>query len=426
MIEKIKKALEGEKIDYWKISKVDVERSNIYFELNEEESHLSGKRTDIFLSVYRKFGNTLGEATVSIKEDDDLKKKIKEALLAASLVKNPFYVPFGECKKNIIPKPSGILGYGEIRKKALEAYEAVKGKKEKINALEIFTKKTKLTIVNSLGKELSQERSGAYVEAVITARGKRGEQEYVPMRSEGSLDMIDMGKFMDKYSGIAREISNAINPSMFKGKVVLSDDAIAEFFVPELMENPIVIHSAARMKYLKISRFDAGKQIVPEVLGDKITIASNPLIKGGLRSSDFDESFVPAKKITLIGDSVMRNFFASKRYADYLKIEPTGPLGNIEVNPGETPESEMRKDGVCEIVGFSSFAPNVYSGDFTAEIRLGYFYKNGRKIPLKGGMLVGNCIDLMKNIKLSKETFFKSGYYGPKAMMIMDAVVTGV
>jgi len=122
----------------------------------------------------------------------------------------------------------------------------------------------------------------------------------------------------------------------------------------------------------------------------------------------------------------MKNFFASKRYADYLKIEPTGPLGNIEVLPGETAENEMRKDGVCEIAGFSSFSPNVYSGDFTAEIRLGYLYKNGKKIPFKGGMLVGNCIDLMRNIKLSKETFFKSGYYGPKAMIIMDAVVTGV
>jgi len=426
MIDKIKKALEKEKIDYWEISQIDVERSNIYFELDEQESYLSGKGRDVFITVYKKFGNSLGEASVSIKEDDDIKKKVREAVLAASLVKNPFYVPFA--KHGVCPKSgcSGILGYDEIRKKALEAYEEMRNKKEKLNALEIFTKKTKFAIINNFGEELVQEKSGAYVEAVITSKGSRGEQEYVPMRSEGTLANINMKEFIDKYSETAREISNSTKPSMFKGSVILSGDAIAEFFVPTINENPLVIHSAARMKYLKISRFEAGKQIVPEIIGDKITIISNPLVRDGLRSSDFDDAFVPAKKIALIENGIMKNFFASKRYADYLKIEPTGPLGNIEVLPGETAENEMRKDGVCEIAGFSSFAPNVYSGDFTAEIRLGYLYKKGKRISFRGGMLVGNCIDLMKNIKLSKETFFKSGYYGPKAIMFGKAVVSGV
>ncbi|MBW3022741.1 hypothetical protein KY308_01395 [Candidatus Woesearchaeota archaeon] len=426
MIDKIKKVLEKEDVDYWKIAQVEIKRSNIYFQLNEEEDYISGERTDVYITVYKKFGDKLGEATVSIKKDDNINEKVKEAIIAASLVKNPAYVPFGEYKSYPKVMCSEVPSYAEIKNKALEAYGEMKGRKGKINALEILTWKTKATIVNSLGKTASQEKSGAYVEAVITTKGKIGEQEFVAMRTEGSLGSISMKDFISHCYGIASEVSNSEKPEMFKGKVMLSGDAVAEYFVPELNENPVVIHSASKLKYLKISRFEVGKQIMPEIKGDKITIKSNPLIKNGLRSSSFDDNLVPAQEITLIDNSIMKNFFASKRFADYLRINPTGPLGNIEILPGKTSEKDFRKDGVCEIVAFSSFAPNVYSGDFTAEIRLGYFYKNGKKVPFRGGMLVGNCIDFMKNIKLSKETFSKSGYYGPKAVMFGEATVTGL
>ncbi|MEM4337036.1 MAG: metallopeptidase TldD-related protein [Candidatus Woesearchaeota archaeon] len=425
MIDKIKRALEKEKIDYWKIANITNDKREVYFQLDEQECFISGQREDIFVTVYKKFKDKIGEATVSITNEKEINKKIREAIISASLVKNPFYVPFGKFKGRYQKQRAKLPSYEEIKKKALEAYNAIKGKKERINALEILNSKSRVVLLNSFGCVLEREKGNCYVEVVITSKGKRGEQEYVAMRSESDLSMINFKELIDKYSIIARDISNAVNPKFFKGPVLLSEDAIAEFFVPSLNENPLVVHTGAKMKYLKISRFEKGKKIVPEIIGDKITIISNPLIKKGLRTFSFDDAFIPAKKVALIENGIMKNFFATKRYADYLKIEPTGPLGNIEVKAGKIAEKEMRKDGVCEIVGFSSFAPNVYSGDFTAEIRLGYFYKNGKKIPFKGGMFVGNCIDIMKNIRLSKETFFKSGYYGPKALMVIGGVVTG-
>jgi len=249
--------------------------------------------------------------------------------------------------------------------------------------------------------------------------------EYVPMRSESNLNQIDLRSFVKNCYINAKDISNSTSPRMFRGKVILSGDALAEFIVPTIHENPIIIHSSAKMKYLNISKLELGKNF-EKIKADKITMKSNPLIEGGLRNSAFDSNLVPARELDIIKDGVFTNFFASKRYADYLKIKPTGPLGNIELGTGKISADEFYKDGVCEIVGFSSFAPNIYSGDFTAEIRLGYYIKDGKKTPFKGGMLVGNYFKLMANVVLSKEKFFKSGYYGPKAIMFNDAVISGL
>lgn len=295
----------------------------------------------------------------------------------------------------------------------------------RINAFEVFTKKSKVIVTTSLGQELSEEHDSAYAECVITTKGKRGEMEYVPMRQEALLEQIDLSNFVREKYKIASDISNSTSPKSFRGDVVLSGDALGEFFITSPNEDPAVIHSSARMKFMKISRFETGKPFEKEILGDRITIKSNPLIKDAIRSSSFDSNLVPARELVLIENGIFKNFFAGKKYADYLKIAPTGPLGNIEVGLGKTPADDFYKEGGCEIVAFSWFSPNVYSGDFTAEVRLGYFIRNGKKIPFRGGMLVGNYFKLLANCILSKEKWSKSGYYGPKAVLFRDCNLAG-
>jgi len=426
MKKEIIKRLEKEKLDFWKLEVAEIEMKNIYFEKDEEESYISGKRTDYLVTVYKKIGEKIGEASVTIKEKSEINEKIKEVIAAAKLIKNPYYTPFEKYSNYPkLKKAKELPSYEEIKKKVREAYDEIKKTDAKLNALEVFTKKSKINVTTSIGQELSEEHNSAYAECVVTVKGKRGEMEYVPMRSESNLNQIDLRSFVKNCYINAKDISNSTSPRMFRGKVILSGDALAEFIVPTIHENPIIIHSSAKMKYLNISKLELGKNF-EKIKADKITMKSNPLIEGGLRNSAFDSNLVPARELDIIKDGVFTNFFASKRYADYLKIKPTGPLGNIELGTGKISADEFYKDGVCEIVGFSSFAPNIYSGDFTAEIRLGYYIKDGKKTPFKGGMLVGNYFKLMANVVLSKEKFFKSGYYGPKAIMFNDAVISGL
>ncbi len=426
MKKEIIKQLEREKPDFWKIEQAEIERRNIYFEKSEEESFISGKRTDCLVTVYKKIGKTLGESAVTIKEGDDIKRKIKEAIIAAKLIKNPYYIPFEKFSGYpALKKPKELPSYEELRKNVKDCYAEMKKTDAKLNAFEVFAKKSKVAVTTSLGQELEEEHSGAYAECVITIKGKRGEMEYVPMRQEALLEQIDLKEFVNHNYHIAKDISNSSSPKTFKGNVILTGDALGEFFITSPNDNPSIFHSSARFKFMNLSRFEIGKPIEMQVLGDKITINSNPLIKDGARSAAFDSNLVPARELVLIENGIFRNFLASKRYADYLKIKPTGPVGNIEVGLGNTPADDFYKDGNCEIVSFSWFSPSIYSGDFTAEVRLGYMIKDGKKIPFKGGMLVGNYFKLLANCILSREKWSKSGYYGPKAIMFGNCLISG-
>lgn len=425
MKKEIIKQLGIEKPDFWKLEEVEVERHNIYFEKSEEESFIRGKRKDYLVTVYKKLGKNIGESAVTIKEGEDVKRKIKEAIIAAKLIKNPYYTPFEKSNKYPEFKKSKELpSYEELKAKVKEACEAIKGTDAKINAFEVFTKKSSAAVTTSLGQELREEHNAAYAECVITIKGKRGEMEYLPMRQESLLDQVNLKEFVEQNYHIAKDISNSTTPKTFNGNVILTGDALGEFFITSPNDNPAVFHSSARFKFMKLSRFELGKPFEKEILGDKITIKSNPLIKDGARSVSFDSNLVPARELVLIENGIFKNFLASKRYADYLKVKPTGPVGNIEVGLGQTPMDDFYKDGTCEIVSFSWFSPNIYAGDFTAEVRLGYFIKDGKKIPFKGGMLVGNYFKLLGNCILSKEKWSKSGYYGPKAILFRNCLLS--
>jgi len=418
--------LKKEKIDFWKIEEAEIERSNIYFEKNEEESHISGKRKDYLVTVYKKEGDFLGESAVTIKEGDSISKKIKEAVVASRLIKNPYYVPFE--KFSLYPKAkkaARLPSREELVKRVKEAYDEIGKTTAVLNAFEVHTKKSRITVITSIGQELGEEHNGAYAECAVTAKGRRGEMEYVGMRQEATIGQINLRQFASETCKVAIDVSNSTSPKKFKGNVVLTGDALAEFFMTSPQEDPVVIHSSARMKYLRLSKFEIGRDFEKGIKGDRITFSSNPLIENALRSSAFDSNLVPAKKTVLIENGIFKNFFAGKRYADYLKITPTGPLGNIEIDLGSTPMNDFFRDGNCEIASFSWFSPSVYSGDFTAEIRLGYLIKNDKKIPFKGGMWVGNYFRVLADCVLAKEKWFKSGYYGPKAIMFRNSVISG-
>jgi len=97
------------------------------------------------------------------------------------------------------------------------------------------------------------------------------------------------------------------------------------------------------------------------------------------------------------------------------------------MKPGSKSSASLyrSKDKIYEIVSFASFVPNWISGDFAAEIRLGYIIKNGKKKPFKGGMFTGNMFELIKDMWLSKETTNMQCYHGPKVVRFEKGMVSG-
>lgn len=435
----LKKILEqNKKIDYWSIISKCEKKYNLYITKDsQKESQLHGCREDFVVTVYKKFGKELGEATASIVDFDEqsIKRKINEAVVAAGLSKNPAYEPFANYKNypktkmydDTFDKPAkDILKRVECFADEMLC-EVQKHSAIKFTCAEILTADTTSTLTTNLGKTLSQRKSNVYAELILTTTGKRGETEFLTDKTEVTFDKFNVKKFVKDAVNAVIDISNAEPPKSFVGPVILTGPAIKEFFVLTYGVGPLIVNSSASAKYKKVSRFELGKPIV-KFKGEKLTLKSNALILQGLASSQFDANGVPSQKVALIENGIFKNHIAAKQFADYLKVKPTGALGNVEVAAGKAAAENLykTKKPIVEVASFSWFDPSPFAGDFASEIRLGYLIKDGKRVPFKGGLLVGSVFNAVANANYSKETVKDSGYYGPKAVRFNKLTLSGL
>lgn len=425
----------------WKILISDITRYNLYFTKNfQPESSLSSKRKNIEITVYKNFEEEIGESSFnitclgnldSISDIKNIKKKIDEALLLCDYSRKPYYTLPRKQKMNRVklasfknPEKYFAVLLEKI-KKELRRYKDIK-----LNSLEFHTSIETTGIINSSDVDASQKSSHFMVEMTITAKKGSKEQEFVAIKHLSTLN-LNVKQFVEENVKIARDILNSTLPETFKGAVMISGYAVSEFFSPLLSLNPLVMHASAKMEFMKLSRYKLGMDITENINCEKINLTLNPLIDLNPSSSSFDDDGVASKITPIIKEGRFIKHFASKQYADYLGVEATGAMGCVEISPGvKSLRSLTSKKPIVEIIAFSSFVPNSISGDFSAEIRLGYMYKKDKtklkKIPFKGGMFTGNVFDLIKNTYFSKEIKGAAGYKGPIAVLFMNGMVAGM
>ncbi len=425
---------ETKEIDGWTVIIRTSEKHNLYVTKKQEiEDVLSSERKDIIVTIRKKIDTSVGESTFPINTEDEtvLRKQIADALVVCEYALNPWYnLPKKQHIKKIIDLVDSEITTEKVHQNIMKIYADVtnafaKEKNVFLNGMEVLTNVHEVNIVNSYGIDVSQKKTVCYLETVITVRKGKEEWEFFPAKTACRLSDLDTKKFLKEYIKIAKDVSKSVHPENFNGNVLLSGDAITEFFAPMQTPNPLIMHASGRIKYMNLTHYEIGKKIAEEQ-GDTLTIATNPFIHFNIASSAFNEEGIISKKIVLIEKNVFKNYFATKQYADYLKIKPTGALCSIQVEKGTKKLKELRTEPTYEIVSFSSFVPNFVSGDFSAEIRLGYLHKDGKKIPLKGGMFTGNVFDLIKNCSLSKEVKKESGYVGPKGIVFREGVIAGL
>ena len=127
----------------------------------------------------------------------------------------------------------------------------------------------------------------------------------------------------------------------------------------------------------------------------------------------------------MIKDNNLVTFHASQRYAEYLNVPATGAFGGVELPPGKTTASALLEEPYIEIIQFSWFHPDLVTGDFASEIRLGYLVENGVRKPFKGGQLIGNYMDALADVRWSTETGFFGNYLGPHTARFNNLKVSG-
>jgi predicted Zn-dependent protease len=341
---------------------------------------------------------------------------IDAASLHAGLVRNPPYGLPGPASLPDVPLLDEVLCRdmaGELAAAHQRLVDAVRGETGvRMTAAEFFAEEASVRLRNSRGIDVHQTGTSLEVEWVLLARKAGHEVEtFVGMRRRRLAD-LNLQEVVAERAGWARDLLAAQAPPRHAGPVILAGSALAEFMDTGVIQN---LGSAAA-RFSKSSTWEVGEPVFREpVRGDPLTVWANRQASYGVASDRFDAEGIPSQRLLLIDNNRLAAFSAGQRYAEYLRIPPTGEFGVIEVAAGRTAAASLREGNHVEIAAFSAFEADDVTGDFASEIRLGYTVTGGRRIPFKGGQLIGNYLSALADATWSRETDFHGIYLGPAA-----------
>ena len=385
------------------------------------------RRSNLVIPV----GIWIARFTIFSDDEQELKEKVRDALIICSTAKKQAWpLPKKQAYSAVAladEKIAAAFRKGATEDVNLALWKRIRGaaRKEKgvnISAAELHLRKARSIVRNSEGVDAASIRTDLFIEAIFTSfsgagKGRR-EQEFHASQTVGRLAEFDSVRFVKEYSQLARDVLRAERfERVQESGIVLTGEALREFWAPNLDLNPVVFHAGAQVKYRGLSRYDVGKRITNNA---RVSISSNPLVPFNPGSSRFDFDGVASQRVAIIEKGVVRKYFASQRYAYYLRVRPTGGLGVIELLSGKEPSSRLMDRHIVEIVSFSSFSPNSVSGDFSAEIRLGYLHADGKRIPVRAAMLSGNVFAMLDAMRMSRERMVAEKYSGPMTVRFDD------
>jgi predicted Zn-dependent protease len=373
----------------------------------------------------------VGSGVITILPGDDITGAVEQIALNASLVANPVYsipesnslpdVPLVD--KALWDDPAASVAglMDEMRS------TAAKDKKVQLTAAECFGEKNTTHIVNSRGLDAQQESTSVMIEYVLQAKKGEIETESMTEMTRRRVEDMQASQEIASQLNITMDLLEAKMPPNRQGAVVLRGHALATFMAGDPQSgNVLRTLASAASKYTKASSWEIGKPVFKgDVKGDPLTLWANRRLPYGQRSNRFDDEGVPAQRVELIKDNVLTAFSASQRYGEYLDIPVTGAFGAPEVPPGKTPASALLEEPYIEVVQFSWFNPNVITGHFATEIRMGYLVENGERTPIKGGQLIGNYLEALADVRWSAETGFFGNYSGPHTARFNNLKLSG-
>jgi hypothetical protein len=305
----------------------------------------------------------------------------------------------------------------------------------RLGSAEFFAARELETLRTSAGVRASQPATTVFFDLILLAgEGERATEFHAELRRRRLQD-LHIERIVAAYGAFALHSLGAVPPPTYRGPVVVSGEAAGQLFNPLFFQaSPFAAHTSARMKHQRMGRFTPGELVTPEEpRGDKLTLVSDPTRPWGVRTAAFDGDGLPAQAVTLIEDGVFRRFWADARYGAYLDVDATGEIGNLTVGLGTTPMRALTDPAsapagggaVYEVAAFSWFNPDVVTGDFSAEIRLGYQHDASGVTPIKGGALTGNLFAAFGDATFSAEPFTDGVYYGPAAIRFNDIIIAG-
>ena len=412
--------------DGWEVSDEETEGWEFYFIGHKLDQSRTRSTRHTTVRVYKKSGDGafLGKAEGEIAPTatrEEAEEMVRKLLFQASLVKNPYYelvkpLNSGETAfGGTVPAPAEIIGdFLKVMRNLPET------ETEDINSYEIFANHKKWHFRNSEGVDVTSEFPSSMIEVVVNARKDGEEIELYRNYTSGSCGAKELSEDLTKTLVMGRDKLLA-GPTPVSGDypVVFSTDAAAElygYFIERL---------STGMIYQQLSDWIAGKDVMPDALGDRFTVRSVKALPNSSANAAFDREGSPIREETFLENGTVRANYGSRQFSWYLGQMESFLPGNFAVDGGTRSAEELRAGTYLEAVEFSDFQVDVLSGDIAGEIRLGYLWENGKCRIVSGGSVSGNMWEAMKEMRASREPRQYDSVLIPAVTRVEHLTVTG-
>jgi predicted Zn-dependent protease len=386
----------------------------------EVESHFY--EVTVYVDHQGANGRSRGSYAFCIKPGEDIDRYLANARTGAALVKNRFYKLPGPA-----PFPSVDTLDSRLRSPREQAgilAEMIMSRAESkgviLSSAEIFLTTSEIELFTSAGIEAQKEKGLIEVDLTLLSRDADQEAEMHFNLVRRNLDHLRLLETIERHQDFARDVLKVKLPPSRRADVMFDSTMINNLLFP------VIMHGSARIKDQGISRLVVGTPVTSEPpKGDALTIISSGILPFGLYSDNFDDEGIPGQEHAVIENGIFRKYMASKQYADYLGLEPTGSFKNMILKPAGSSRPAREIDDYIEIVQFSDLSPDPITGDFVAEIRFGYHHHQGNKTPIKGGSISGNVFQALSDLALSRSEIFSGDYLGPDKVIVRNLSMAG-
>ncbi|MHA2035718.1 MAG: TldD/PmbA family protein [Promethearchaeota archaeon] len=267
---------------------------------------------------------------------------------------------------------------------------------------------------NSNSINIGTQKTYFFIEFSLKAQKNGRLSEFWPYIFVKDRNQLDFPKRVKKWTKLAQDTLNAKLP-------IPSKDAIVIFPPPVLHDalNPVIgVHASGRAFHEKVSKFNINKPVASE----NISMYDDGLLEGCLAVNSWDGEGTPHQRNEIIKKGYFQKILFDQKNAILESKNSTGNglkgiagsivngISNLEISPGDITLDEMVSniDEGYYIESFSDLNPSELTGAFGAEIRNGYYIKDGKiENPIKLGNVSGNILKMIKNcVYVSKEREF--------------------
>jgi len=377
-------------------------------------------------------GKLTGQGRSSCSHSAKLKECIEAAkyLSSLNLLETKYEFPIARKDKRAKIADSHILKGGAeavqaYAKRLIEALKTGTDSKPVVKPTfgKIRTYVLDTALENSSGLRKRKTETHFYVELALKVSSGTKLAEFWPRQFSRTIEGIAPEKALPRWVKLTQDTMKAKMPTTQKTTVIFNPQSVCDLLVPTVGS-----HGLGEMQFKKQSVFKEQDVVASE----NLTVQDDGLYDYALLSSPFDDEGNPQQVTSVIEKGVFRNYLYDQKYALNMNKKPTGnglkPAANmlnkhtgaifgsptnLSIKPGKLSLEEMIaeiKNGIL-IEQFSWLNPDRMATSFSSEIRNAYLIKNGECTQaLKGGMVSGKALDMIKNISgISNQQFIESG-----------------